>query len=292
MSNTIEQLNQQFAIPGVAQFDSGEGGLPRLLITSQQADATLYPHGAHVTHFQVRGQQPMLWMSEASRFAAGQAIRGGVPIIFPWFGAHQDDPQAPSHGLVRTAPWSVTGVDLLDEGRVRVSLAISVDSFRVDYRVDVGNQLELEMIVTNISDAAASFEQALHTYLAVGDVRQIKVHGLEEATYIDKVDSFQRKRQPSVAIEFSGEVDSVYVDTDAVVRVEDPVLDRTLVVRKTGSRSTVVWNPWIDKSKTMSDFGDKEWPSMVCIETANVADNALTLDPGASHTMTAMLENA
>lgn len=290
MLDTIDQYNRRFAIDGVAQFDTGDGGLTRLSITADEADATLYTHGGHVTHFQARGGKPMLWVSAASRFATGQAIRGGVPIVFPWFGARKNDPGAPSHGLVRKAEWSVTAVDLLDDGRVRATLAVSAESFRVVYHVTVGRQLGLEMIVTNTFDEPVGFEQALHTYLAVADVHQIGVHGLEGATYIDKVDAFSRKAQPDAPVRFSGEVDSVYLDTDAVVRVEDPLLGRTIVIRKTGSRSTVVWNPWIDKSKKMSDFGDDEWPGMVCIETANVADNAIRLAPGASATMSATFE--
>jgi D-hexose-6-phosphate mutarotase len=289
MTDTIDQLNRRFAIDGIARFDCGEGGLTRLSIASEEADAALYLHGGHVTHFQPRGAEPVLWMSAASRFATGQAIRGGVPIVFPWFGANQADPSAPAHGLVRTAQWSVHAIDHLLDFRVRATLAISVDAFDVVYRVTVGRPLELEMIVTNTSGEAVAFEQALHTYLAVGDVRRIGVHGLEGATYVDKVDGFTRKTQPGSPIRFSGETDSVYLDTVATVRVEDPVLGRTIVVSKTGSRSTVVWNPWIGKSKKMSDFGDDEWPGMVCVETANVADNAVRLVPGESAEMLATL---
>jgi glucose-6-phosphate 1-epimerase len=287
MLDTIHQLNRQFAIDGVAEFGRGDGGLTQLSITSDAANATLYPHGGHVTHFQTRSGEPLLWVSAASRFAAGQAIRGGVPIVFPWFGARQGDPDAPAHGLVRTAPWAVTAVAQLDDGRVRVALHIDVAQFRVVYQVTVGHQLGLEMTVTNTSRQEASFEQALHTYLAVGDVRQIRVGGLQGATFIDKVDAFQRKTQPREPVTFAGEVDSVYLDTEATVRVEDPLWGRTVVVEKTGSQSTVVWNPWIAKSKKMSDFGDDEWPGMVCIETANVADNTIRLAPGAEATMCA-----
>ncbi|MCA9137741.1 MAG: D-hexose-6-phosphate mutarotase [Planctomycetales bacterium] len=290
MSSIINDLNDRFAIGGVARFEAGQGGLIRLSIATDQATAAVYPHGAHVTHFQSSGDEPLLWMSEKSHFKTGQPIRGGVPVIFPWFGPRQDDPDAPAHGLVRTAEWSVTEVDRLDDGTVRVSLGISLDSFNIVYRVSVGRRLGLEMIVDNLSDTSASFEQALHTYLTVGDVRQIRVVGLEGATYIDKVDGMARKQQSAAPIRFAGETDSVYLDTEAIVRVEDPVLARTIVVQKSGSLSTVVWNPWTAKASRMADFGDDEWPGMVCIETANVADNSIDLAPGDSATMTATLE--
>lgn len=289
MNEHIDELNERFAIDGVVRFEAGQGGLTRLTITTDQATASLYTHGAHVTHFQPRGDEPLLWMSGESRFETGQAIRGGVPVIFPWFGPRTDDPDAPSHGLVRTAEWSVTEVKRHNDGTVEVSLGISLESFEVVYRVTVGRRLGLEMIVTNSSDAPASFEQALHTYLSVGDVHQIRVVGLEGSTYIDKVDRLARKPQSAAPIRFAGETDSVYVDTEAIVRVEDPTLGRTILVQKTGSRSTVVWNPWTAKASRMADFGDDEWPGMVCIETANVADNSIGLAPGDSSTMSAEL---
>lgn len=292
MSTSIDELNARFAIDSVARFDAGNGGLARLAITTGDADATLYTHGGHVTHFQPRGAEPVLWISDASHFADGKAIRGGVPVIFPWFGAREGDPAAPAHGLVRTAEWTVTAVDRLDDGRVRVTLTITAEAFDVVYRVTVGRQLHMEMIVTNTSDAPATFEQALHTYLNVGDIHRVGVRGLAGVTYIDKVGAFTRKTQGDTPITFAGETDSVYLDTDAEVRVDDPVLGRAIVVGKVGSRSTVVWNPWVDKSKKMSDFGDDEWPGMVCVETANVADNAVTLDPGAAATMIATLDLA
>jgi len=288
MSN-VDQLNERFGSEGVARFEIGDGGLTRLAITTDEAEAALYTHGASVTHFQPRGAEPVLWVSGASRYAAGKAIRGGVPIVFPWFGGKADDADAPSHGLVRQAEWGVEAVEQLDDGRARATLTIAIDGFDVTYRVTIGRQLHLEMIVANTSGKSVAFEQALHTYLTVGDVKRVRVTGLEGTTYIDKVDGFTRKTQPTAPITFAGETDSVYLDTEATVRVDDPALGRTLVVGKSGSKSTVVWNPWVDKAKNMGDFGDDEWPGMVCVETANVADNAVNLDAGESATMTASI---
>lgn len=290
MSATPDQLNQQFGISGVARFDTGEGNLTRLLLKTEHGETELYCHGGHVTHYQPRGGAPVLWMSAASRFAPGQAIRGGVPIVFPWFGPHSTDAEAPSHGLVRTVEWSVRSLECLDHSRVRAELAVEVNALSVVYRVTVGRQLNLQMDVVNLSDQSIEFEQALHTYLAVGDVRHIRVRGLEGTSYIDKMDGFKRKTQGDEPIEFSGETDSVYLDTHADVRVEDPDLNRTIVVRKSGAASTVVWNPWIDKSKKMPDFGDNEWPGMVCIESANVADNAVMLAPNETASMSTTIE--
>ncbi|MEO1526635.1 MAG: D-hexose-6-phosphate mutarotase [Planctomycetota bacterium] len=285
----VNQLNDRFAIDGVVRFEVGEGGLTRLSMTTEHASATLYTHGAHVTHFQPVGGEPILWMSGASRFETGKAIRGGVPLVFPWFGPRQNDPDAPSHGLVRTTEWSVTNVERLESGSVCVTLELSVDTFQVVYRVAVGVTLGLEMVVTNVSGEPVRFEQAMHTYFTVGDVRKIGVRGLEGVTYIDKLDQLNRKVQSEAPITFGAETDSVYLDTETTVQIEDPVLGRVIEVQKSGSRSTVVWNPWIDKSAKMGDFGDDEWPGMVCIESGNIADNAVELGPGESANMSASI---
>lgn len=286
---SIDALNERFAIDGVARFVAGEGSLPRLDVTGALGGASIYPHGAHVSRFVPAGAEPVLWMSAASRFEAGKAIRGGVPIIFPWFADKKDDPEAPAHGLVRQAAWSLDALCVEDDGRVVATLSIAVEAFELVYRVTIGRRLHLSLEVTNTGDAAAAFEQALHTYLAVGDIARVSVEGLAGCAYIDKVDGFKRKMQGKDPIVFAGETDAVYVDTNAVVRVSDPAMGRTLVVGKTGSRSTIVWNPWIDKAARMGDFGDDEWGGMVCIETANVADNTRTLGPGGSHEMTATI---
>ncbi|MEL6107876.1 MAG: D-hexose-6-phosphate mutarotase [Planctomycetota bacterium] len=283
--NNTDELNDRFAIDGLAKFEVGEGGLTRLSITTGKADATLYTHGAHVSHFRPGASEPILWMSAASRYESGKAIRGGVPIVFPWFGPRQDDPKAPSHGLVRTTEWSIETMERLATNDIRISLATAVDKFSVVYRVTVGDSLGLDMRVTNESGEAVTFEQAFHTYLSVGDVRKIAVRGLEGATKIDKLDQHARKVQSDSPITFASETDSVYVDTESTVQVEDPLLGRTIEVQKQGSRSTVVWNPWIDKSSRMADFGDDEWTNMVCIESGNIADNCVKLAPGQSATM-------
>ena len=160
---------------------------------------------------------------------------------------------------------------------------------RLAYALHLGHDLSTALTVTNPGDAPITFEEALHTYLAVGDVRQVSVAGLEGVTYADKVDGAQRKTQAEPFVTIGGETDRLYLDTGSVVTLTDPGFGRRIRVEKTGSRSTVVWNPWVAKSKAMPDFGDDEWPGMICIETANAADNAVTVPPHASHSMTAAI---
>ena len=273
-------------LPDGVTRETDPHGLQRLRVATPSAVATVYLHGGHVTHYQPRGQSPVLFMSAESRFAPGQPIRGGVPVIFPWFGPHPFDPKAPAHGFARTTQWTLGDVTK-DGDSVTVTLVMgSTSTVQLRYAVTVGTALGLSLTVENHDARALQFQEALHTYLAVSDVRQVSVKGLSGRDYVDKVDGMKRKTQPGL-IRITGETDRVYLDTPDDVTVEDPGLNRRIIVAKEGSASTVVWNPWIEKAKKMPDFGDDEWPHMLCVETANVAENAVTLAPGASHTMRA-----
>jgi glucose-6-phosphate 1-epimerase len=271
--------------------------LARLSIDTDICAADLYLHGAHLCRWQPRSQpHPVLWMSEASRFESGAPIRGGVPICFPWFGPKAGDPAAPVHGVARISAWNLDGVALEPDGSVVVRLGLDFGSLAsphvthnlvLAYELRLGRGLSMALTVTNPGDAPVVFEEALHTYFAVSDVRQVSVAGLEGATYLDKVDGARRKTQTEALITIGGETDRLYLDTGAAITLTDPGLGRRIHVDKTGSRSSVVWNPWVAKSRAMADFGDDEWPGMICIETANAADNAVTVPPHASHSMTA-----
>ena len=280
---------------GAVTARRNDTGLIYLDVTSPAASARVYLQGAHVTHYQPRGASPVLFTSAASHFAPGKPIRGGVPVIFPWFGPHADRTDLPAHGFARTAEWTVrdAGVDGSRCTWVLLSLRSSDETrrvwphdFELNYRVRVGDALDLTLEVRNTSDHAFTFEEALHTYLAVGDVRQVRVEGLDGREYIDKVDGMKRKRQ-SGPIHITGETDRVYLSTPDTVTVHDPAAGRRIVVEKTGSATTVVWNPWVEKAKAMPDFGDDEWPGMLCVETANAAENAVTVPPHKSHSMRA-----
>ena len=277
------------AMPGSYRFEAGEGGLERLVISARDAEAHIYRHGAHVTHFQPHGDQPVLWLSPRSQFQAGTPIRGGVPICFPWFGAKADDPAAPSHGLVRTRQWSLIGIDELDNGSVRASFDTEAGPLMIAHTITVGRALVMRLDIYHRGKEPVTFEAALHTYLHVSDVRRVTVAGLEDATYVDKVDGSARKKQPSGPLAITGETDRVYLDTESAVEVHDPMLGRTITIDKSGSQSTVIWNPGPSRAARMPDIGDEGWSQMLCVETANVADNAIRLPPGRSQTMIATI---
>jgi glucose-6-phosphate 1-epimerase len=285
MTSDLDALRSRFSIPGVVSIDRDPHGLAVVTALARGATAQVYLHGAHVRYYKPRGAVPVLFMSEKSNFAEGTAIRGGVPIIFPWFGPHPTDSTKPAHGWARTRSWTLEGVTH-ESDAVTVQFSLAADGFALDYGVVVGPELRMELGICNAGAAPVTFEEALHTYLLVADVRQVTVEGLSGRQYLDKVDGMKRKTQ-SGPITITGETDRVYLDTPDTVAVHDPAGGRRITVAKEGSASTVVWNPWVEKSKKMPDFGDDEWPRMLCVETANVAENAVTLEPGRRHVMRA-----
>lgn len=286
---------RRFEIPGTTFHDTS-GGLVHIAIATPLATAEVYLQGAHITRYQPAGAAPVLFLSGKTHLAPGKAIRGGVPIIFPWFGARVGHPESPAHGFARTMEWDIESLVRRDNGDIHLVLRFSSSAatlaqwaheFTLRHRITIGTQLHMALEVENRGDAPFTFEEALHTYFTVGDVRSSGVTGLENTSYFDKVDANQRKREGSEPIRFIGETDRVYLDTTTTCTVHDPVLARRIVVEKTGSATTVVWNPWAAKAKAMSDFRDDEWPGMLCIETTNAAENHITLPPNSTHTMTA-----
>lgn len=260
----------------------------RAKIETDACQGELYLHGAHVTGWRPAGTEPVLWMSDQAVFEPGQAIRGGVPICFPWFGAKADDPDAPSHGPARITPWDLTDTDVNGD-RVMLMLSTRIGVWALEYVVNFGPELTLELMVVNAGDTAAVCEAALHTYFTVADVRRVVVTGLESAEHLDSLAGRARRSATGQPITFTGETDRLYVGTTADCVIHDPVMQRTLTNRKLGSSSTVVWNPWVGKAARMPDFGDDEWPGMLCIETANAGPDALTLEPGEEHVMSALV---
>jgi glucose-6-phosphate 1-epimerase len=295
---TSTELNQQFAIANALQFETAPGGLIRAVISTPLAEAEIYQQGAHVAHWVPRGQRSVLFMSSKSSLVAGKPIRGGVPIIFPWFGPRSDNMPGPQHGFARTALWSVESAKLLTGGAVQIaftlgpddaSRSLGFDAFAVRFTVTIGSELSMSLDVTNQGKESLVFEEALHTYFAVSHIRDVALHGLEGTTYIDKTDGFRRKVQSDEPIRIGKETDQVHLNSTAACTISDPGWARRIVIRKTGSNSTVVWNPWIAKTAALTDMAPDEWQGMICVECGNVADDAVTLGAGDSHCMIASI---
>jgi glucose-6-phosphate 1-epimerase len=296
MKVVIAESDRRLEIPDIARIVEGSGGLPKVRVTSADAVGEIYLLGANVTSWKPRGREEVLFVSSQSRWENGRAIRGGVPICFPWFGNKADDPKAPAHGFVRTKPWQLESIAQTGGG-VTVSMSTASDEdtkkwwpaeFCAVYRATFGSELGLELEVINTGQTPLHFEEALHAYHRVGNIEKVRVRGLDGIRYFDKTDSNREKTQQG-EIAISSETDRVYLNTSDAIDLDDPGLQRRARLTKMNSRTTVVWNPWVEKAHSLSDFGDDEWKQMICIETSNVSNYSVALAPGQRHTMKALV---
>jgi glucose-6-phosphate 1-epimerase len=295
----IDELNRSFAIPGAAQITVGNGGFLRVSITTPASTGEIYLHGAHLTSWRPAGGEEVIFLSERSQFAPGKAIRGGIPVCFPWFRNKVDDPKAPAHGVVRTRDWQLDEVEMRGDG-VMVSLSTRSDEgtkawwphdFHLLHRVIFGTALTQELVVSNTGTTPLRFEEALHTYYRVGGAEAIRISGLDGVAYLDNTDGNREKRQVGDIV-FTAQTDSAYMDTTHAVEIADPVLHRRIRLTKQNSRTTVVWNPWSTGAQSMSDLGDDGWRTMACVEASNMRAFGVDLAPGQQHTMKTVIQVA
>jgi D-hexose-6-phosphate mutarotase len=277
------------------EFVTGNGGFPKLILHSAWSSAEIYLHGAQVTHFQKHGEAPLLFLSGSSRFQKDAPIRGGVPLCFPWFGPRGGIDGQPMHGFARIRDWALNEVRHQSSGELSATFGWSDQfegaSFAVKFRVTVGLTLQMDFTVQNTSKKEFAFEECLHTYFHVGDISRVSIRGLNGAQYLDKTDAYKPKPETASQITIDREVDRTYVNTDSTVEILDQSLNRKITVKKTHSKTTVVWNPWIERAKQMADLGDTEYLQMVCVESGNAGENKIVLPPNESSTLSVILSS-
>lgn len=292
MSSTDSSaLNARYGIPDQLHFKEVPGGLIVAEVSNAHATASIALQGAHLMTWAPKGAQPVIWLSKDAKLVAGKSIRGGVPICWPWFGPHATEPKYPGHGFARTVPWDLAETQKLGNGATRLVFRIQQsDATRAQWpypseleiHMVIGPTLDIDLVTRNTGDKPITIGDALHTYFEVGDVRKVKVHGLDGCPYIDKVDAGITKQQ-SELVTIEGEVDRIYLQSSADCVIEDPVLKRRIRIAKKGSSSTVVWNPGLEKAEKMGDLGKNGYLKMLCVESTNVADDVIELGPGAEH---------
>lgn len=292
----LTELNQRFAIGNHLQFKEIADGMIIAEVSNQHALANIALQGAHVATFQPRGEEPVIWLSPQAKFAPGKSIRGGVPICWPWFGAHKTESKFPGHGFARTVPWDVLETRALPDGSTFLRFGlIESDATRAQWpyastaqlEVTVGKTLRVELITTNTGKTAFELGEALHTYFQISDVAKITIRGLDNCAYLDKVQDFAQFTQKD-GIVIESEVDRVYINTAADCVIEDKGLKRAIRIAKQGSLSTVVWNPWQEKGDQMGDLGENGYRNMVCVESGNAWNNVVALAPGETHKLVAV----
>lgn len=279
-----------FTIPGQVSVEEGKGGLPVIRVRNTCAQADIYLHGAHVTHFEPTGGKPLLWLSDASPFVTGKAIRGGIPVCFPWFGPHKTNKDFPVHGIARFRSWTLQSVATLSDGRTRVVLALSSSDetrsfwphdFLLELAVVVGPSLELELTAYNTDSEPFLYEDCLHTYFSVGDVTKTSVSGLDGVGYIDRTRSDARSVQTGPVVP-SCETVNAYMQAPSRTELADTAGDRKIIMEQNGFKSTVVWTPWEATAAKNPEMVDR-WRGFLCVEGANCLDANVVLLPGTSH---------
>ena len=286
-------------LPDSVELVDGPAGLSLLRLSTPVARGELYLQGAHISAWAPAGEAEVIWMSKASMFAPAQPLRGGVPICFPWFGPGRDSSMSPVHGYARLAEWSLASAEDVDGAVTLVLRLTDADvaglpgavkwqhPFELTYQVSFGVELAVALTVRNTGTEEFVFEEALHTYIAIGDIHQVRIEGLGGSQYLDRAPGAATERITQIgSVTFTGETDRLYYSASPA-SVIDIAGGRRLTVASDGSTNTVVWNPWIAKAAAMPDYGDEEWREMVCLEAANALVNAVTLNPGAEHTMSA-----
>ena len=283
-----EQLNAEYGIAGKVEFIAGNGGLTMIRVDAPKAKALISTHAGQVLSYQPAGEEDVLFLSSKAYYQDGKAIKGGVPICWPWFGPDPEDKGRPGHGFVRNRPWHVIGTGVMTNGAVKVTLgltdteetrAVWPHAFELIQEIVIGDSLNITLITRNTGEETFGITQGLHTYFKVGDITQTSVLGLQDTRFIDKVDNSAEKQQTG-EVTIAAEVDRIYQDVSNTLIIDDKALDRCIQILSQGNKTVVVWNPWKKIAKDMADLEDTDYQRFICVETTNAASDVIGVAPG------------
>ena len=273
------------------QFDNG---YPYIEIENDFAEAKIALQGAHLFHYKVKDKPDLLWLSKMAYFEKGKAIRGGIPICFPWFGKNKDNPTLPQHGFARTELWTVVLEEELDAHQTHIRLQLQHNPhtleqwpylFDLYLDITISDRLIIALTIHNRDTKPFEISTALHTYFSVSDINTISIKGLDAKAYYNALNGNTSIQDGDISIE--EEVDRVYFDPSKSITLLNG--DFKVQIDQEGSNSLVVWNPWIEKSTQMTDMSDDGYKSMVCLETSNARDDARVLNANESHVLKATI---
>ena len=291
----FDQLREH-EIEDELQFVEIEHGFVYAEINNARAHATISTYSGQVLSYRPKNQQQdLLFVSDQAYYEDGKAIKGGIPVCWPWFGADPDDQGRPAHGFVRNRQWEVSSSEALADGSTKVVMSL-VDTdetrkiwphpFRLDIEITVGDSLKIELVTHNNDDKSVTISQALHSYFHVGDISKVAVLGLDGTEYLDKVADSARKTQTGPVI-IDGEVDRIYTGVTGELVIDDASLGRKIRITSSGCSTAVVWNPWIAIAASMADLGDGDYRKMICVETANAGPETVTIPAGGEYRLAA-----
>ena len=276
-------------LPNSVHLDESLSGFPTLVIQHPMAYARVALSGGHVMEWQPYGHEPVLYLSPCSGMQTGVAIRGGIPICWPWFGGRPDNPLLPAHGFARTQLWQLNRAEETDSGVFLAmglrenaqTLALWPHPFALELLVEIGQQLEVVLVVRNCGAERIAYSGALHTYLHTGPINAVQVHGLDGVEYLDTVGARVSRKQEGNVV-FDREVDRIFRHRDGCCLV-DGEKKRKINVAQEGGKDLVVWNPWIEKSLRLKDLPPDGYLGFVCLEAAHCDVPLIELEPGAQH---------
>ncbi|SEM21033.1 glucose-6-phosphate 1-epimerase [Pseudoxanthomonas sp. GM95] len=270
-------------------------GLPVLQIDTPLCTAQLSLYGGQLLSFVPAGGAEVLWLSALAQ-GAPKAIRGGVPVCWPYFGKENQPADAIQHGFARTSVWTLDDTREDGDGNVHLTLSLSAHDttpLRLKQTLVLGAGLQQALVTHNPSAEKHDITQALHSYFAVGDVRQVRLSGLDGLDYADKftAQTFEQRGDWTLSDPRDpGRSDRIYHAAGGHYVLHDTTLERRLRISTTGSHSVVVWNPGEAGAQAMADVPDADWTAFVCVEAANAARDIVTLAPGATHTLAQTVE--
>ena len=287
----------EYEIENELQFVEIEHGFTYIEINNAKAHATISTYSGQVLSYRPKSQKDdLLFVSDRAYYEDGKAIKGGIPVCWPWFGADPDDLGRPAHGFVRNRQWDVVGSESLADGSTKVVMGL-VDSdetreiwphpFRLGIEITVGDSLKVALITHNSGDESITISQALHTYFYVGDITRVQVLGLDGIDYLDKVDGFAEKTQ-SGPVAIDGEVDRIYKGVTGELVISDESLGRKIRIASRGCSTAVVWNPWSEIAASMGDLNDDDYRKMICVETANAGPETVDIAAGSDYRLEAV----
>lgn len=293
----IDELDDKFSIEGEVGFAELENDLIFLTVSNKYADVDICLYGAHVTSFRPHDSMEVLWMSPDSNFEVGKAIRGGIPVCFPWFGPHKTDQEMPQHGFARLMYWDVYETVTLpsDETKIRLQLCSSDETkvywpydFCAELTVVVGPILTVTLKITNTSEVPIEYTCALHSYFGLSAIENLSIEGLQGISYYNQITG-ENEIQEEDSLQIQEPLTRHYLDTETPVIIQDSIYRRRIKVDKSGSKVTTVWNPGEENCAKIGDLPDDAWETFVCVEATNAFDFPIHLAPEQSYETSAMI---
>ena len=288
----ISKEYRLYEIPDNLYFHKTENGLIKIIINNDHAEAEIYLHGANLTHFQPKGEAPVIFNAKETIFSASKTVHAGIPICWPWFGPHPTESAKPQHGFARDLCWKLKSAKMLKTNETEVVLTLKESpqtlelwpyAFELELTFTVGRSLSVSLKTTNRAATAFTFTQALHTYFAVSDIESVQPQGVEGTPFIDYTDAKKEKIETD-PLRIDRTINRVYIPTRAACRIIDPLLKRTITIEKEGSNSTTIWNPWQESG--IHDLPGDAYRKFLCIETTNALSDARTLQRDESSMIT------